>query len=305
MLVASLRTARARDDVDVLAIVDTARWPPLKLIRPRRIATAATRELLNLTTDAAPSTPPLSRTLASVARRERVPLLAPRERGVNDAAFVAQVRQLEPDATVALMVEQIFRDELLAACRLPINYHNGLLPDYQGVAATAWSIYEQAPRSGFTFHRMVQEVDRGPVILQGSLPVADGDRLARVERAKTDLASSQLGALFDLLANGGADPTQPDGAGSRFTRADLRAISTVSVPAELTLDELERRLRAFECIELVLLGRSWSTTALRPARSGGASERLAFTTADGVRVRPSRLEHLPPLVHRALRSGLA
>ena len=49
--------------------------------------------------------------------------------------------EIAPDASLALMVGQIFRGPLLDACRRPINFHDGLLPNYRGVAATGWSVY--------------------------------------------------------------------------------------------------------------------------------------------------------------------
>ena len=200
------------------------------------------------------------------------------------------------------MVGQIFRSPLLAACKVPINYHNGLLPQYQGVAATGWSIYEGAPRSGFSFHRMTEAVDRGPILLQGAVPLGPKAAAGPIERAKTRLACSELDSLFDVLISGAGSALPPDGPHSSFSRAALRAIRAVEDPEKLTLDELELRLRAFETIGLTLAGRCWNTTALRRIGRRRRDRRLAFMTADGIWVEPSRFGHLPSVVYRALRS---
>jgi hypothetical protein len=302
LLAASLKTAAAREDIEVAAIVDAAHQPPSPLRLPRALAVWGMRGICNLNTAAEPAAPIQFATCASLARRRRIPVLAPRERGVNDPSFVEAVRRLEPDATIALMVGQIFRSPLLAACNAPINYHNGLLPQYRGVAATGWSIYEGAPRSGFSFHRMTEQVDRGPILLQGAVRVGPKAAAAPIERAKTRLACSGLDSLFDLLVSGAAGSLQPDGLGSSFSRAALRAIRAVENPEELTLDELELRLRAFETIGLTLAGRCWNTTALRRIGHRPRNRQFAFTTAEGIWVEPSRLSHLPPVVYRSLRS---
>jgi hypothetical protein len=302
LLAASLKTAAAREDIEVAAIVDAAPQPPSRLRLPRALAGSGVRGICNLNTAAEPAVPILFATCASLARRRRIPVLAPRERGVNDPSFVEAVRRLEPDATIALMVGQIFRSPLLAACNAPVNYHNGLLPQYQGVAATGWSIYEGAPRSGFSFHRMTEEVDRGPILLQGAVLVGPKAAAAPIERAKTRLACSKLDSLFDLLVSGAGSSLRPDGPGSSFSRAALQAIRAVEDPEKLTLDELELRLRAFETISLTLAGRRWHTTALRRIGRRPRNRQLAFTTADGIWVEPSRLRHLPPVVYRSLRS---
>jgi Formyl transferase len=299
LLAGTLKAAGARRDVEVAAIVDTATEPASRLRLPRSLAGSGLRTLCNLTPASEPITPPLLATCASLARRRRIPVLAPRSRGINDEGFVESLRRLEPDATLTLMVGQIFRAPLLSACRAPINYHDALLPDYRGVGATGWSIYEQAPRSGFSFHRMIAAVDRGPVLQQGWIEVEPGATATALERAKVRLACSQLDSLFDRLRASAGDPPQPGGEGSYFDRAALRAIRTVEEPRELTFAELQRRLRAFEVLDLTLAGTVWGTTALRPARR--RQRRLAFETHDGMWVEPSRLLHLPPLVYRSVR----
>lgn len=301
LLAAILKTAAARPDIEVVAIVDAAYAAPSAspLRVPRALARWGALRAFNLNTRAEPSVPVALSTCASLARRRRIPVLAPRRRGVNDQGFVGELAALEPDAAIGLMVGQIFRAPLLAACGMPINYHDGALPDYRGVAATSWSIYERASRSGFSFHVMTEDVDRGPILLQGAVTLGPRAALWPVERAKTRLASSQLDRLFDLLASGAGSTRGQVGPGSSFSRADLLAIRTVEAPSALTVEELELRLRAFETLELTLSGEPTNATALRRIGRRPRSRRLAFTSADGVWLEPSRIGHLPPGVRRA------
>ncbi len=69
----------------------------------------------------------------------------------------------------------------------------------------------------------------------------------------------------------------------------------------LTWGELERRLWAFELLELELAGERWEVTALRRVAASARHPALAFTTADGVRAEPSRFVHLPLALYRAYR----
>jgi methionyl-tRNA formyltransferase len=300
LLAGSLEIAADREDIEVVAIVDAGVERPRPLRLPRTLAAWSVRRICNLGTGADPQNQPLFITPAKLAHKWGVPVLVPRDRRVNDEQFVETLRALEPDATIALMVAQIFRSPLLEACDQPLNYHDGLLPDYQGVAATGWSIYEGAPRSGFTFHRMNEMVDQGPILLQGDVAVGPGATAARLERAKTALARSQLGTLFDLLIARVERAPGPARTGSSFSRAARHAIRTIEDPEALSLDELELRLRAFEIIDLTLAGRPWRVTALRRVAGRPHNRGLAFTTADGVLVEPSRTRHLPPVVDRAL-----
>ena len=300
LLAATLKAAAARADVEVVAIVDVAfqhsSSSPLRL--PRALARWGALRAFNLNTDAEPSVPVLLWTCDSLARHRAIPLLAPGQIGVNDPLFVESLRALEPDAALSLMVGQIFAAPLLEACRTPVNYHDGLLPRYQGVAATAWSIYEGAGSSGFTFHLMTEEVDRGPVLLQGAVGLGSDAALWPTTRLKTRLACSQLGPLLELLATGTGTRRTPTGLESRFTRADLQAIRAVGEPAALTAAELTRRLRAFESLELTLSGERADVTEVHQISRRHRSGRLAFTSADGVRLEASRIGHLPPAVRR-------
>jgi hypothetical protein len=226
-------------------------------------------------------------------------VLAPRGLGINDPRFVETIAELKADAGISLMVAQIFRAPLLNAVAMPLNYHPGQLPHYRGIAATGWSIYNGESESGFSFHRMVEQVDRGPILLQGAVPLGPRSGSAQTERAKSKAASSQLHAWFDVLSSGDCAGVEQAG-GSGYTRADERAIRTIAQPSELTLHELELRLRSFEWLYLMLAGRYRPVTALRRTGRLRHNHELSFRTADDIAVEVSRLMYLPPVLHRAL-----
>jgi methionyl-tRNA formyltransferase len=299
MLVATLQESAERDDIEVAAVIDagTEQRSPFRI--PSELARWGIRSTFNPRTVADRARRPLISSSRSVARRARTPVLVPGQRSVNDPAFVETVRSLAPDATVALMVGQIFRAPLLDACRRPINYHDGLLPHYRGVAATGWSIYRGERESGFTFHRMVERVDRGPIVVQGAVEVAPHEDSAQVEFAKTQQARRALNGLFDRLAATDGEVEQ-SGSGSSFSRAELRAIREVEEPQALTEAELRRRVRSFGAVELRLRGATWETTALRRLGQRADGRPLAFTTADGVWLEPRRVRDLPPALYRSL-----
>ena len=228
-------------------------------------------------------------------------MLVPPGRRLNDAAFVEHIRSvLKPDAALTFMVSQIFEAPLLAACTTPTNYHDGLLPQYRGIAATAWSLYRGAPRSGFAYHHMNEAVDAGPVLLEDTVPVPPGAVTADVAQAKTTLAAKRMPEALGLILEGAAGRAQ-EGEPSTFTSADLKAIREVGDPSLQTWAELERRLRSFELIHLELAGKRWEVTALRRVARNPRRAQLAFTTADGVRAEPTRFVHLPLSVYRVYR----
>jgi methionyl-tRNA formyltransferase len=302
LLSAALHAAAARPDVEVVGVVDSARRPPRRWRLPRGLAARAVRRGFNPRQTAhGVDHGPLVASCGTLARLHRVPLLAPRAIGLNDPAFVAEVRELRPDAALALMVPTIFGEPLLQACRAPVNYHNGLLPGYRGVASTEWSIYEGVDRSGFTFHRMTVGIDEGPVLMQDSVAVAPGATPVGVERAKTKLAVARMSEAIGLLVAGDPGVAQ-QGAGRRHTRAETAAITAVGDPRSQRWSELQQRIGAFGQIDLDIAGKRWAVTELGRVEGRRGARALAFRTSDGVLARPVRCRHLPPLLYSGYRS---
>lgn len=303
LLAALARAARRHDRVELVGVVDASRSPARPSRVPLRLGGRAARRAFNPRRRSyGVEHPALLATCATVARRARVPLLVAPGGGVNDPDLVGRVRALRPDASLALMVPAIFGAELLEACRAPANYHNGLLPAYRGVAATQWSVYDGAARSGFTVHWMTDEVDGGRILLEDSVAV-DADTLpVEVERAKTRLASGERTAdMLELLVRRSRGAPQAGPARYR-SRAETDAISLIGDPAAMSWAELQRRLRAFELVELELAGGRWPATALRRRGGGERAGALSFATADGVHAVVSRCKHLPPAAYRGYRA---
>ncbi|QCI68078.1 phosphoribosylglycinamide formyltransferase [Phreatobacter stygius] len=56
-----------------------------------------------------------------------------------------------------------------------INIHPALLPAYKGLDTHARALADGVTRHGATVHFVVPEMDAGPIILQGEVPVLPGD----------------------------------------------------------------------------------------------------------------------------------
>ncbi|PAF51508.1 formyltransferase family protein [Helicobacter sp. 13S00477-4] len=54
-----------------------------------------------------------------------------------------------------------------------INFHNALLPQYKGVNAPIWSIYNQDSTTGITWHIVTEDIDSGNIIIQENIQLDD------------------------------------------------------------------------------------------------------------------------------------
>ena len=236
------------------------------------------------------------------ARRFRFKVLVPPEGNINDPQFVERIRhELEPTIALSFFCLQRFSPELLATFNHAVNYHNGFLPRYRGLKATAWSIYHGERETGFVFHRMDARFDHGPILLQGAVPVTPARSELDHEMDKAVAAAVHIPRVLHMAMNG--DPGKPqEGKGGYFSWNDYLAATRIADPSVLSSTELERRMRAFGGLRIQIAGCWQSVTSVRPRPDARAkSRRFCFRTSDGVLMEPVRFEHLPFPVYRTLR----
>lgn len=294
-----VRLARVRRDVQIVAICDAGLRAPLSL--PIQAGHALTKALVKRLFDAAH---PLSigpghlYSIRHLATCHGIPLVLPPGHDINHPQLAAHVAErLQASCALAVGCVQIFRPALLAAFAQRVNYHNSLLPAYAGFRATRWSVYHREKVTGFTFHRMSEGLDEGPILVQGALPIRPDIALDRLEAEKTQLALRCLPRLFDALL--ATDPGLPQvGERSYFGAKAMRQLQTIADPATVSFDELARRLHAFDLVNVQLGSQIYPVTKLRRATKTTA---LSFRTQDGVLVEPTRFGYLPHPLHRLWR----
>jgi methionyl-tRNA formyltransferase len=82
----------------------------------------------------------------------------------------------EPDLLLCTGFPWRIPPEALAVPKVAaVNGHPSLLPRWRGPSPVAWTIRNGETEVGFTFHRMDEDFDTGPVLAQGSVPLDDAD----------------------------------------------------------------------------------------------------------------------------------
>ncbi len=174
------------------------------------------------------------------AEEAGIPVLQP-ERPRGDA-FLAALRELEPQVSVVAAYGHILRVEVLA---LPpvgsFNVHASLLPELRGAAPVNWAIIRGYGETGVTIMRMVEKLDAGPMILQARCPLPPdatagllGARLAR-------LGAEALLEALALIEAGKATETPQDE--SQATYAPKLSADDARIDWRRPADELDRWVR--------------------------------------------------------------
>ena len=172
LVLETLRLCRLRSDIEVCGIVTSspARFRSSRgrdaLRVGRRILVSAANRRIRASIRA----PTLN--LDRVERQAGIPVLVPPNGDPNDPRFLALLDEhVRPDLALSYFYLRIFRSTLLARFEQAVNFHDGLLPNHRGLLATSFSVYDGDAKTGFTFHRMTIDVDAGPILLQGSVPI--------------------------------------------------------------------------------------------------------------------------------------
>lgn len=106
----------------------------------------------------------------------------------NNAEFLAQMREVNPDVIVVVAYGKILPKELLEIPKLGcINVHGSLLPKYRGAAPIQWAVLNGEKETGITTMFMNEGMDTGDMLLTAKVEIGEDettgelwDRLAKV-----------------------------------------------------------------------------------------------------------------------------
>ncbi len=100
-----------------------------------------------------------------------------------DQALTQRIDPYQPDLVVLAgfmrILSDAFVDHYLGKL---INIHPSLLPDYQGMNTHQRVLDAGEKQHGVTVHYVIPELDNGPIILQGDVPVLEGDDADSLEQ---------------------------------------------------------------------------------------------------------------------------
>jgi methionyl-tRNA formyltransferase len=110
----------------------------------------------------------------ALALAEGLPVLQPAR--ARDEAFIAELRQLQPELIVVAAYGQILPQAILDLPRFGcLNVHTSLLPKYRGAAPIQWAILNGDAQTGVTIMKMDPGLDTGRTLAHAITPIAQAD----------------------------------------------------------------------------------------------------------------------------------
>lgn len=90
------------------------------------------------------------------------------------------------------------------------NLHPSLLPQYRGPSPLFWQFRNGESKTGVTLHRMVPQIDAGPIVAREQVPVIDGISEADLSRLCATFGNALIQTLLQQLESGSLCLTAQD-----------------------------------------------------------------------------------------------
>ena len=84
-----------------------------------------------------------------------------------------------------------------------LNIHPSLLPSFPGLHAQRQALEHGVKMTGVTVHFVTADLDAGPIIVQRTVPVLDGDTAGDARRADSRRGAPRLSGSRALVLDGG------------------------------------------------------------------------------------------------------
>ena len=150
---------------------------------------------------------PAAEALERAAARGIATATVPRAKGESRDAWsrrlADEVRSHEPELVVLAGFMRVLGPAFVDAFeRRVINVHPSLLPAFPGLDAPGQAIAAGVRISGCTVHLVDLEVDTGPILAQGAVPVLPGDDGPRLHGRIQRLEHRLLPRVVDAIGRG-------------------------------------------------------------------------------------------------------
>jgi polyketide synthase PksN len=130
--------------------------------------------------------------------------------------------------------------------KLPINFHDSLLPRDAGVHASTWAVLKGTRRHGVTWHVMTAEVDRGDILKQRAVPIEAADTSYTLNLKCLQAGISSFAELVDELADQRAIRTVQDPGLRTYHGRATRPPGALTISWRQSAQEIGAAVRAMD-----------------------------------------------------------
>ncbi|MDO8743448.1 MAG: methionyl-tRNA formyltransferase [Candidatus Azambacteria bacterium] len=160
------------------------------------------------------------------------------------SVLIEKLEYLKPDLAVIAAYGKILPKEILEIPRYGfINVHPSLLPKYRGASPIQYAILNGDKETGVTIMKVDEEMDRGPLLANNSLGVANSDTYESLSKKLAELGAELLVKTIPDYISGKIKPIPQDHSKATYTKIIKKEDGKIdwSKSAEI----IERMIRAY------------------------------------------------------------
>jgi len=121
------------------------------------------------------------------------------------------------DYLFSIVNSQIFSADILKAPKLgAINYHDSLLPDYAGLNASTWAIFNNETEHGVTWHLVNEHIDEGDILCQQRININRNETALSLNSRCYEAAISSFQRLLCSLEQNSAQSSKQNPENRRY-----------------------------------------------------------------------------------------
>src|SRR5262249_29836580 len=146
--------------------------------------------------------------------------------GYGDPVPRARLAAWEGDWILSLKNDLILPPEVLARARKGgVNFHPAP-PQYRGPGGYAYALYNSDETYGITCHRMIEEVDKGPIVRVLRFPLFPWDTMSSLRERTGAFCIALLHEMVSYIENDRPLPSAAESWGEKlFTRKQYAAFA--------------------------------------------------------------------------------
>ncbi len=178
-----------------------------------------------------------------VAQEDGIPVLQPER--PSDAAFIDQLRALDPDIGIVAAYGHILKPTVLEVPRMGmINVHASLLPALRGAAPIEHAILEGLDETGISIMQMEEGMDTGPVLHAVETPIAPDETGGELTVRLAELGALALVEALALIATDSVARRLQDDEHATYAPKITRVLTRIRW--EEPTQRIARQVRAFD-----------------------------------------------------------
>ena len=141
----------------------------------------------------------------------------------NKLGFIDHIYRLNKNTLVfSIQNKYYFSESMLKKQELfVINYHPAILPDYRGVNPHTWVIFNQEKRAGITWHRVIQEIDKGPIIYEEQFSIGNDISAIQLLDMTRRVAQSSFSKVIQFLNSQSKEMVIQNTIGNYYSLKDI------------------------------------------------------------------------------------